>query len=204
MRIPVAFLVLAVLFFPVVSVAEVSLSRQKIEEATLESEVQTGVKLEPLAYAIIKLQPWYKTRPLKADEIAYSIERASKQYNHNPFIALAIARRESSLMPTAGNKRGIGYGIDRGLFQIRSGGVAERYCGYCDQFNYDCSARTALCWLDKTREMCGDSPWQFVAGYGRNECPRDLGHAKTWREVKLARSFLCKVSEKLCNEVWPE
>jgi hypothetical protein len=174
-----------------------------------------------VAIAIATLQPWwvntrdreeFERRRDKAHSLAGSIRRAALARDFDPILGVAIARRESSLLPWFGEgrlrkgKRAAGPLGERGYFQIFKRGVAERRCGDCDQYDPECSARTAFCWLDSMREICGSSDlWVLVGAYGRTRCPRDAQEATGWREVARARRFYCEAlrDPAECDRRWP-
>lgn len=154
---------------------------------------------------IVKLQPYYyheERERVEAFRLAHAISAASKIYDIDPLIALAVARRESSLLPAVGSGRVRGGGgLDVGYFQVRAGSAAERHCGRCVTGDIECNARIGLCWLSYARSVCGSDPWLYIGGYGRGRCPSNRGEAVSWSEIRIARNFFCEIVEN-CEEVW--
>jgi hypothetical protein len=173
-----------------------------------------------VAIAIATLQPWWLKARTRAEhirrrdhahQIAGAIRRAALRHDFDPILGVAIARRESSLLPWFGEgrirhgKRAAGPAGERGYFQIYPEGAAEGRCGDCDQYDPECSAETAFCWLAHLREVCRSSDlWVLVGAYGRSRCPRSADEARDWPEVRRARRFYCEaLVNGECDRRWP-
>lgn len=153
---------------------------------------------------IVKLQPYYyhdERERVEAFRLAHAIDVASRAYDIDPLIALAVARRESSLLPAVGSGHVRGGERDVGYFQVREGSAAERHCGRCATGDIECNARIGLCWLSYVRSVCGSDPWFYIGGYGRGRCPSNRREAVSWSETHIARNFFCEIVEN-CEEVW--
>lgn len=187
----------------------------EIRREEAERRARERAKIFDVLDAIDKLQPYYSKghndrarsrRNGQKARLAHAINDAAKRYRIDPLIAVAMARRESSLHPIVGYGKRDGALGERGYFQIFPNGYAERVCGLdngarCNQYDEQCNARTAMCWLAKIREQCGDDPWIYVGGYGRTRCPRDRDEAQRWAEVVTARDFYCEIAD--CERGWP-
>lgn len=162
--------------------------------------------LDSMTAAVIKLQPYiYGGAEEEARSLASVIHDAAMDNGVDPWVALAVARRESSLHPRVGLGQVTGSLGELGYFQVFPGGAAERMCGQgCDQADPGCNARTATCWMAHVREQCGDDPWSYVGAYGRRRCPRNTAEARRWPEVRRAREFLCEAMGASCDTTWPE
>jgi hypothetical protein len=192
--------------------AEIEVETERRAEALRNEERRRAEMHGAVRNGISRLQPWFlggssarevRSRQTRRNEIADAILRAADQHGFDSRIAVAMARRESSLMPSIGTGRRNGSRGEMGYFQIMPNGFAQGVCGRgCDQYDVDCNARTAMCYLDHCRRRCGNDPWLYVGGYGRSRCPRNRAEAATWPEVQKARSFLCEAYEN-CSEIWP-
>lgn len=153
-----------------------------------------------LVQTIIKLQPSYEGQRGKARYLAELIIESAAEYAVNPYIVLSVAMKESSLLPNQ-----IGGLGEQGFFQVMPRGYARRVCsGGCDSASASCNARTAICYLDHVRELCGDDPSIYVLAYGMSSCPTNLASAIQSRPVRRARGFLVDaVGEEEANEIWP-
>lgn len=161
------------------------------------------VELDKLAEAVVRLQPRrFSPGDPAARQIAGMVRDAARRFGQDPYVALAIARRESSFDPRVGNGEIVGGLGERGFFQIYPDGAAEKLCGGCDQAEPVCNAHTAMCWLSLRREECGESPWVYVGAYGRRKCPKRW-EARGWREVRRARMFFCLAMGQGCEDYWP-
>lgn len=172
------------------------------EGTSCESRVHTAIQ---------KLQPWYyqsrdpitlSRRGEHLTDLTNAICTASSENNIDPILAVAIAFRESSLLPVVGRGEKNGERGERGYFQVMPGGPAERFSpGECSQHVPDCNAKTAMRFMDFLRARC-DNTWSWVGSYGRGiDCP-SIEEAREWTEVKVARSYLCRIGD--CDEIWPE
>lgn len=168
---------------------------------------------ESIADAILTLQPWFtraktdtqrRSRRQHVDHIVRAISSASKTHDIDPLLSVAIAFRESSLLPEVGLGARTGAHGDVGYFQVLPNSAAQRLCGTCEDLaDPMCNAHVALCYMKRVRDHCGsDNPWVWVGGYGRSRCPRSLREARSWGEVRRARSLFCKV-HRSCDQVWP-
>jgi hypothetical protein len=174
------------------------------EGMTCESQVHSSIQ---------SLQPWYyRTSDLIAlsrrNEQLFKLTNAicneSSKTGVNSLIAVSIAFRESSLHPNVG--KGIKNGLrgERGYFQIMPNGTAESFApGDCSQHDPDCNATTAFGFMRHLKSICGDDPWVWVAAYGGrgDPCPT-REEAREYPEVRVARSYLCKIGD--CDSIWPE
>jgi hypothetical protein len=170
---------------------------------------------EQVWYAAQKAQPWFhgtrdavamtrRTQHLRDFTLATCAETAAN--NVPPLLAVAIAFRESSIMPHVGLGKKNGERGEQGYYQVMPGGEAERYVSRdCPQSNPACNAKSAMAYLAHKRETCenGESPWVYVGAYGRGRCPDSIEDAKTWPEVQRARRIFCQLDEG-CAATWPE
>ena len=170
--------------------------RTRIEE---ERILEVESRLEELTNGIIQIQPWYSSRPRDAVRLARIISNASDEHNIDPWISIAIARRESSLLNGLVGSLG-----EVGMFQVMPFGAAKSRCSNgCDLTQPRCSAHTAACWLNHCREHCGDDTWVWVAAYGTSKCPSPSA-ARNQLQARRARSFLVElIGEEEANERWP-
>lgn len=163
------------------------------------------------------LQPWYKRgqnprqqgQRIKALKVLVgAISAASAETGIPGGIALAVARRESSLLPSVGRCEILGSRGEQGYFQVMPGGVVEREHAPadCDDMtNPLCNARTALRAMASVRDRCeGSSPWVWVGVYGRGHhgCPSEA-EVREWAEVARSRTFYCQIARD-CSRTWPE
>lgn len=174
-----------------------------------------------ISEAIKTLQPYYFKEPLtkRKSKFLYDLSKAirdsTKEFNIDPMIAVSIARRESSLLPSVGlgmkqtkfPERGpvwVGPNDEKGYFQILPDSAVERVCNFnCNQFNPYCNSKTAMCWLNHSREICGSNPWQFVAGYGLPKCV-STEHAKRLYHVRRARNYFVEILGNRAESRWSE
>lgn len=181
-------------------------------EANETQQVVQNDSWEMVAEGVRRLQPWYYIaknprvqlrREKEFGRLVSYIHDASIKNQIDPRIAVVVGFRESSLLPSSQVKTGSRG--ERGYFQVMPGGLAIRVCGDgCNQKTPECNANTALCYLSYCRDMCGESPWQYVGGYGRSRCPESVTEARTWPEVRRARRLLCRAyGDWVCDEVWP-
>lgn len=192
-----ALLVIFWAFTIVIAVAVVSSLLQDCSIAYASSEEEHYI--DQLTEAVFEHQPFYRrVQKAKARRLATIIAMSALGEDIPPMIALTVALRESALLHKVGS---LG---ELGIFQVHPTGRAKIVCsGGCDLSLPTCNARTAMCWLSKARDICGESPWLWIGGYGRSRCPRDIEEAKTWDEVKRARRILCELTES-CSVLWPE
>jgi hypothetical protein len=165
-----------------------------------------------------KLQPWWyrgnnvvarsrRAKLLSDFTAATCVETTARAFPS--LIAVALAFRESSIMPHVGRGKKLGALGERGYWQVMPGGKAESFVPRdCSQHVVECNAKSAMsymAWLrdDYCADKNGQSPWIYVGAYGRGHCPRSLEEARTWDEVKIARRIYCSI-EPNCNETWPE
>ena len=184
---------------------------EKVEANETQRRVQVN-KREMVENGIRRLQPWFfraknprvqLRREREFFRLAGYIHDASVANDIDPRISVVVAFRESSLLPSIQLKTGSRG--ERGYFQVMPRSLAIRRCGNgCDQNTPACNASTALCYLSYCRELCGESPWQYVGGYGRSRCPNSVAEARSWREVRRARRLLCHTyGDWVCDEIWP-
>jgi len=197
-----------------VSFAELSSTEreQRIREQR-EREVEEAIehvkKVYHIRFAIETLQPFYQSEsPNRAKikkNLAYAIYKAATDHEIDYRYAVALAARESSFLPKIGTGKIDGSRGERGYFQIFPIGKAEITCSRgCNQYDIQCNAQTAMCWLDRCRDLCGDDPWMYLGGYGRSSCPKNVSIAKTWTELRVLRGKLCNgFGEDVCNELLP-
>lgn len=168
----------------------------------VEPELE-DVELDQLTAAVVRLQPRrFAVGDPRARQIASLVRDAAVRFGQDPYVALAIARRESDFDPRVGSGEIVGGLGERGYFQIFPNGAAEKLCGGCDQTEPICNAHTAMCWLSLRQEECGTDPWVYVGAYGRKKCPRKW-QARGWREVRRARIFYCLAKGSGCEDHWP-
>ena len=183
------------------------------EVSRIESLVEE-VNQEQVEAAVLQLQPWYsraKTERVRVsrrghlDRLVEAITVASKTNRIDPLLSVAVAFRESSLMPVVGLGSLRGRHGDLGYFQILPGGAAIRVCGTCQDLDEPmCNALVATCYMRRVQEHCkSTNPWIWLGGYGRSRCASSLHEARQWGEVRRARSLYCKVRED-CATYWPE
>jgi len=165
----------------------------------VEASTEVDHHIEQLTEAVFEHQPFYRRfQKAKAKRLAVIITTSALDEDIPPMIALTVALRESALLHKVGS---LG---ELGIFQVHPTGRAKVVCSDgCDLSLPSCNAKTAMCWLSKARELCGESPWLWVGGYGRSRCPTDIDEAKSWHEVKRARRILCELTDR-CSVLWPE
>jgi hypothetical protein len=164
--------------------------------------------------AIQVLQPWYHRTPSELErarraghllELTIGTCIAAKVHHIDPLLAVAVAFRESSLIPRVGLGAQNGLRGEMGYWQVMPHSTARRFQpNRCSQHDPKCNAMTALgymAWLRDT-ECANDDPWIWLGAYGRGPCPTPI-EARTWSELRVARRHLCTI-EPRCNEVWPE
>jgi len=197
---------------------EEAVARARAEEAALlreragvrETRIDPHAELEArMARAIIQEQPWYTKRPRMAKRLARIIMDAALEHGQSPWIALAIAYKESSLSPGVGRLKVTGDLGEEGYFQIMPRSYPMRACGKGRSMgNARANADTAMCFLGVVQGMCDtDDPWVYVNAYGinvsRHGCPTsEQGHGL--RPARRAREILCRmVGDEECGEIWP-
>jgi len=165
-------------------------------------------------HAAQALQPWfYQANTVEGQgrraallvDLTRAVCISSAAFDIDPLLALSVARRESSLLPRVGLGQQNGLRGERGYFQVMPDGAAERYRpNVCSQHEPKCNAMTALGFMAELRDnVCqSDDPWIWLGAYGRGRCP-DAQEARAWDELRLARRFLCDITED-CNDIWPE
>jgi hypothetical protein len=101
--------------------------------------------LDAMTAAVIKLQPYiYGGAEEEARSLASVIHGAATVNGVDPLVALAVARRESSLNLWVGLGRVTGITGALGYFQVIPRWAAERTCGCgCDQADPECNAAVA-------------------------------------------------------------
>jgi hypothetical protein len=159
---------------------------------------------EEVRAAAHKLQPWYAVRsmPWRAahlDKLSRAVCAASAETGVSPLLAIAVARRESSLLPRVGLGKKVGSRGEQGYFQVLPGSPAARL-GACDQTEPACNALSALRYMRALQTRCGEDPWVWVGAYGAGHCPTPL-EARRWGVVRVARRFYCEVAD--CDTGWP-
>lgn len=187
---------------------------EAIERARAEELAKLGaaprvdpvVELEKrMVEVIIREQPYYKTRPRAALRLARIVYDAAEEHNQNPWIALAMAYKESSLSPGVGELQVTGGLGEEGYFQIMPRSYPSRTCGQGRSMgNARANADTAMCYLAHVRDICEtDDPWQYVSAYGMRRCPLP-GEGYILRPSKRGRGILCRmVGQEECDRIWP-
>ena len=158
-----------------------------------------------MSKAIAQENPWYRNRPRRAERLARIILDAAIDHDQNPWIALAIAYKESSFAPGIGRLRVTGELGEEGYFQIMPNSAVRRLCGQGRSMgNARANADTAMCWLSYVRGHCEtDDPWQYVSAYGMRRCPRP-GQGRQLRPSRRARKILARmVGDEECEAIWP-
>lgn len=173
------------------------------------SEIMTTVERPPLGAqmtkAVIRLQPRYVRRPEQARDLVQSIIDAAHHYDQEPWIALALGFKESSLHPSVGRLVRRGRLGELGYFQLMPRGAPYRQCArgknMADAFD---NALAAMCWLNYVQDLCQtDDPWQYIAAYSLPRCPRPREGHKI-RAVKMTRMYLSHmVGDAECERIWP-
>lgn len=192
---------------------EAALERARAEEsALLQTRIGARPAPEPpdetvdeMAEAIVELQPWYQRRPRMAKRLALIIHDAATDHDQDPWIALAMAYKESSLSPGVGQLKVTGELGEEGYFQIMPNSYPRRACGKGRSMgNARANADTAMCYLALVREKCStDDPWQYVSAYGMSRCPTP-GEGQKLRPSRRARAILCKMLGQVeCDRRWP-
>ena len=170
-------------------------------EAEVEVERSDDWERQDLITAgVVALQPWYEARPRDAARIARIIDEAATSNGIDPWLAVAIARRESSLLQ--GQVGSLG---EQGMFQVMPRSAALRVCRRgCSIDQPRCNAEVAMCFLAHVREICGsDDTWVWVGAYGMSRCPTPR-EARSMVSTRRARAFLVDlVGEERAAESWP-
>jgi hypothetical protein len=164
-------------------------------------------------HAVQKLQPWYyrdrdpvvlSRRAGHLRDFTEAVCAEAPSRGIDPLLAVALAFRESSLLPQVGLGQKNGARGERGYFQIMPDSFAERFAPEeCSQHVPACNAKTAMSLLAWLRdERCQGAPQQWIGMYGRGVCagPRE---SADWLEVQVARRFFCSIADD-CAAVWPE
>ncbi len=198
----------------VVEVSETWSMEEAIERARAEESAKrnTPPRVDPvveleskMVEAVIQEQPYYETRPRNALRLARIIHDAAEEHSQSPWIALAMAYKESSLSPRVGRLQVTGSLGERGFFQVMPRSYPMRKCGQGRSMgNARANADTAMCYLAHVRDICEtDDPWQYVSAYGMRRCPRP-GEGHDLRPSKRGREILCRmVGQAECDRIWP-
>jgi hypothetical protein len=164
-------------------------------------------------YGAQQLQPWYRqaSDPIARSKRAQHLQdftaavcAEAPPRGIDPRLAVALAFRESSLLPRVGLGKQNGALGERGYFQVMPGGKAERFVpDDCSMHVASCNAKAAMSYLAWLRDNCptGDN-WELVGAYGRGRCPGPR-EARDWTEVQVARRLYCQL-EPDCDTTWPE
>lgn len=204
--------------FGVVAGAEESsedgvLLRQRLNKITGRDRVKIS-PVQDLRGAVVALQPWYTAARSKADagrreeylaELVDAVEGASAEFGIDQYMAIVVARRESSLFPRIGHGIVLGAKGDTGYFQILPRSEAMAVCRVCDDLKApECNARVALCYMVHLKKRCGDDPWVWMSAYRTGGCPGG-SEARKMPEIRMTRRFLCDIlGPARCQERWPE
>lgn len=185
-------------------------AKTRIEELLAEDETQRQ-RVTEIDAAIVKLQPWFgqgitameiSRRGFYKRELIAAISRATRRYEIDHRIAVAMAMRETSLLPYYGYGGKSGSAGERGYFQVYPHGEAERTCSAgCNQFDPACNAITAMCYLASRRDRCGDDPWLYVSAYNQGGCVSPSA-ARELAYTRGVRARLCAFAD--CQTIWPE
>jgi hypothetical protein len=177
-----------------------AIERVRSEES---AKINTTPREDPVAelekrmvQAIIQEQPYYQSRPRAALRLARIIYEAAEEHGQNPWIALSMAYKESSLSPGVG---------EEGYFQVMPRSYPIKRCGQGRSMgNARANADTAMCYLEHVRDICEtDDPWQYVSAYGMSRCPRP-GEGQSLRPSTRGRKILCRmVGQAECDRIWP-
>lgn len=171
-------------------------------------------------YGAQQLQPWYKraadpvTMSRRAKVLQDFTEATCSEAPPRriwPRLAVALAFRESSIVPRVGLGKQNGLKGERGYWQVMPGGKAESYVPRtCSQHSPICNAKSAMSYLAHLRDApvdeggCGsDDPYMWIGAYGRGHCPSSPEAAREWEEVRVARRLYCQI-EPDCDTLWPE
>jgi len=176
-----------------------------------------GDCVQQVWYGAQQLQPWYRRAAgpdtmVKRAKVLRDFTDATcaevARTGIDPLLAVAIAFRESSLLPQVGLGEKNGARGERGYFQVLPGGGAERFApeGCVSQHDVRCNAATAMSYLAWLRdENCPGAISQWVGAYGRGRCVGPL-ESREWPEVQVARRHFCALmgSPERCEAAWPE
>jgi len=187
---------------------EAALLQDRVGDRLPASDPHLGLEAR-MVKAIIQEQPWYTKRPRRARRLARIIMDAAHEYEQNPWIALAMAYKESSLSPGVGRLKVTGELGEEGYFQIMPRSYPLRACGEGRSMgNARANADTAMCYLSLVQQTCDSTdPWVYVNAYGMNTarhgCPTpERGH--DMRPARRAREILCRmVGDEECGTIWP-
>lgn len=172
----------------------------------LISELNTRQEIENrMTAAILKTNRWYHRRPYEALLVARTIHKAAIDHDQEPWIALAIARRESAFSHKVRKLLVKGSRGEEGFFQIMPKSVPSRACAKGRNMgNMEHNADAAMCWLAEVRRICNsDDPWVYVPAYGVGFCPSEQ-EGRYMESALKARRFLCEmVGVDKCNLIWP-
>lgn len=192
---------------------DTALERIRVEEAARLAELAGGREresgsetLDRLTAAVVELQPWYRRRPNRARRLADIIYTAAREHGVDPWIALSMAYRESSLAPNVGRGDRLGALGEEGYFQVMPSSYPRRVCGQGrDMGQPRANADTAMCYVAHVREVCeSDDPWVYVAAYGMRGCPSPE-RARRLPSPRRRRETLCDVvGDTECDSIWPQ
>ena len=156
--------------------------------------------------AVIHYVPRFRARQTKARRLVSIIYDAAMTHRIDPWIALAVAYRESSLLPSVGSGGRRGARGELGYFQIMPGGSAMRVCGAGRPMTSPAAnADTAMCYLAHVRQLCeSDDPSIYVAAYSMRNCPTTPAKALRIPATRRARELLCEMAgDERCERIWP-
>jgi soluble lytic murein transglycosylase-like protein len=159
-----------------------------------------------LTEAVVELQPWYRKRGRSARRLADIIYTAAREHGVDPFLALSMAYRESSLLPSVGRGERVGALGEEGYFQVMPSSYPRRVCGEGRNMGQPrANADTAMCYVAHVREVCeSHDPWVYVAAYGMRGCPSPE-RARQLPSPRRRRETLCTVvGDTECDTIWPQ
>ena len=157
--------------------------------------------VEVVQVAIQELAP--RVSDERAEELAEYITEHAEESEIDPLLVTAIIMRESSFSYAMQTGKRVGPPPQNcvGLMQIYPYGAAHKLGGFLDLTDADVNIRTGVMWLEYVGSVCGDTHWQWVAAYGRSECP-DYHTARRDDAAITARRLYCQIRSD-CQEFWP-
>ena len=159
----------------------------KVEGTPNRTSQDGHTDLAEISEGITRVTP--SVSAARADELSLWFADAAEESEIDPFLLVAIARRESNFMVEVergelrGSKGEIGLMQNHGV----SLGFRPTWCSHRLEGAH-CQIHTGARFLAWVRNHCGGSKSRWVASYGMRECATERAAPLT-RSVKRARRF---------------